>query len=58
MDGVKKCDVSLENKMATIEFDPKIQNPDNFVKFINEIGTKFTASLTGFSSKKKCCLVM
>merc|ERR1712154_41903 len=55
MDGVKKCEVSLENKLATIEFDPKLQNPDNFVRFINEIGTKFTASLTGFSSKKKCC---
>ena len=58
IDGVKKCDVSLENKLATIEFDPKIQNPENFVRFINEIGTKFTASLTGFSSTKKCCLVM
>jgi len=50
IDGVKTCDVSLENKLATIEFDPEIGNPEQFVKFINDIGTKFTASLKSFSS--------
>ena len=50
IDGVKICDVSLEKKLASIEFDPQVKNPENFVKFINEIGTKFTASLESFST--------
>eukprot|EP00092_Neocalanus_flemingeri_P008298 GFUD01008946.1.p1 GENE.GFUD01008946.1~~GFUD01008946.1.p1 ORF type:complete len:1309 (+),score=286.74 GFUD01008946.1:691-4617(+) len=50
IEGVQSCDVSLEDKLATIEFDPQVTNPQHFVKFINEIGTKFTASLKSFST--------
>jgi len=53
IEGVTSCDVSLEYKLATIEFDPENTKPETLVIFINEIGTKFTASLKSFSAKIK-----
>ena len=57
IEGVTSCDVSLENKLATIEFDPKNIKPETLVIFINVIGTKFTASLKSFSAKIKIMLL-
>ena len=57
IEGVTSCDVSLENKLATIEFDPENTKPETLVIFINDIGTKFTVSLKSFSAKIKIMLL-
>ena len=43
--------VSLENKRADVNFDSNLTSPATIVQMINDIGTKFTASLvTGESN--------
>merc|ERR1719319_2127758 len=43
--GVLNCDVSLQEKLATIEFDPELTDPGSLRNVINGMGTKFTARL-------------
>ena len=44
--GVSKIIVSLEDKKADVEYIKNIITPQEITDAINDIGTKFTASLT------------
>lgn len=51
LDGVVHADVSLEEKTATVQYDPNKVTPEQMIEAINKIG--FRASLQGLSSDKR-----
>jgi copper ion binding protein len=50
VDGVMDCSISLDEKLAVVQFDPNKTNSDSLLEAINGMGTKFTASYESAST--------